>query len=131
MAISEARRFLLDSMAYGLWADWEDEAREKQSAAQGAPALAEFWENPPVEVGASSDVDLTMEDESNDPETLYAELEKETGVKFQVDVDRDDDGEIFGVMVSHGADTASVTIRDQEELDYVLAKVKEIAGLDS
>ncbi len=130
MAISGARRFLLDSMAYGLWADWEDEAREKQ-AAQGSSSLGEFWENPSIEVGESRDVDLTMEDESDDPEVLYAELEKETGVKFDVDVDKDDDGEVLGVMVSHGADTASVTIRDQEELDYLVAKVKEIAGLES
>jgi hypothetical protein len=116
MAISEARRFLLDSMAYGLWSGLEDNAEDSEA--------------PTIEVGESREVDLTMEDESEDPETLYKDLEKETGVKFEVEVDRDPDGEIFGIMVNHSADSASVTIRDQEELDYVLAKLKEIATPD-
>lgn len=119
MAFSEARKFLLESMAYDLWIDLEESAQDGLLAA------------PTIKVGDSRDVDLTMEDESDNPESLYAELERETGVKFQVDVDRDPNGEIFGIMVSHSADSASVTIRDQEELEFVLAKVKEIGGHES
>lgn len=116
MAISAARRFLLDSMAYGLWAERENESGALQE--------------PEVEVGQTLDVDLTMEDESEDPESLYAAIEKETGVKFEVDVDRDPDGSIFGIMVNYSADTAPVTIRDEEELQYVLAKLKAITNHD-
>jgi hypothetical protein len=113
MAISEARRFLLDSMAYGLW----DGNRGGQSA-QALPA---------IEVGESHMVDVTMEDESDNPETLYEELTKETGVNFEVEVDRNDDGTIFGTSVFSSAESALVTIKNQEEADYVAAKLKDIA----